>query len=192
MPMSDPLRPYQHPSPYLEVYVIGPRIVFTIADLFNFLILTGIQSNHPFYVKMYPYASTCPRQFILNLNTPFGKAIKCSPLLLRIHVAYHFIAQSTIIHKCYQTLPRIRKRLRQISFLPRFHKSSSNLRQNLIRFRLKPRITISLPTIPPPYPHKTYIQLRYTTYPPSIPFTPSKTPVSGFDPQSRYPREGVG
>jgi len=192
MQMSDPLRPHLHPSPYLEVGVIGSTIIFNIIDLFNFLLRTGMPIDHPFFVKMYPYAITSTRAFILNLNTPFGKAIKCSPLLLRIHVAYHFIGQSTIIHKCYQTLSRIRKRLRQISFLPRFHKSSSNLRQNLIRFRLKPCITTCPPITPPPYPHKTYIQLRYTTYPPSIPFTPSKTPVSGFDPQSRYPREGVG
>jgi hypothetical protein len=193
--MSDPLRPYLHSSPYLEVYVIGSRINFALSELFNFLLLTGMPLDHPFAIKVYPYVCESTREFLLNLDTPFGKAIKRAPLLLRIHAAYHFIAQTTIIHKSYQTPSRIRKRLLRsphFSFFPRFHKPSSNPLQNLIRFRLKPRITSRLPISPLPHPHKTYIQFRYIIYPPLTIYSPPKTSVSGFDPPSRYPREGVG
>ena len=197
--MTDNQWPY--PPPQFEVTVWRKGILFDVKALWNFLFRSSLFHPGPIFDYFFNYATTDKRTFYLNLATPFGKAVQRIPYPCNTKLIIHFLQQSQFICKNYITRSRIRPLLqpKHLTFLRRFHTPSSTHSiipslHNLIRHRLKPVpcTTPPQPSLPLPQPHKTYPKNRYISYPPPTSFIPPITSFSGFDPPSRYPREGVG
>ena len=199
VPMTD--RQWPHTPPQFEVTVWKKGILFDVKALWNFLFRSNLIQPGPTFDFLFNYATTDKRTFYFNLATPFGKAVKKIPYPCNTRLIAHFLKQSQFICNNYITRTRIRPLLqpRHLTFLRRLHAPSSTYPitpslHNLIRHRLKPvlRTNPPLPPIPLPHTHKTYPKNHYISYPPPTSFVPPITSLSGFDPPSRYPREGVG
>ena len=194
-------RRWPYPPPQFDVTVWKKGILFDVKSLWNFLFRSNCTQPGPIFDYLYNYALADKRSFYLNLTAPFGRAVKKIPYPHNIDLIIQFLHQSRFIHKNYITNSRCRRLLqpKHLTFLRRFHTPTSThptipSLHNLIRSRLKSglRTTFPQPSPPIPLPPKTYLKNRYIPYPPPTSFIPPITSFSGFDPPSRYPREGVG
>ena len=193
-------RRWPYPPPQFEVTAWRKGILFDLKAIWNFLVRSNIMEHHPVTTFLFNYVNTDTRTFFLNLASPFGRAVKKIPFPRNTDLIIRFLYQSQFIRKNYVTTLRcLPLRSKHLTFLRRFHTPSSThpsipSLHNLIRNRLNTasRTNPLQPSPVLPLPHKTYLKNRYISYPPPTTCIPPITPFSGFDPPSRYPREGVG
>ena len=173
---------------------LGHHKLITGHSIFIFLTQLGLRPS--------PYYFCGVNGFLLNLTSPFGKAVIRLHPLTRAHILTLMFPHLVKYHKITNRRARqflLRPTPTHLHFIKRFHSHPLPTHpptpslHNLMRNRLKPSPTITIPSNPEPlhYRKTSFNLLRITVSAPTLLWKPQDT-LYGSRFRSCFPREGVG
>ena len=187
------------PSLFTQPF-LGNHHLISGKSIYKFFMKLGLPTTHVAHRHIHYF---CQKNgFLLNINSPFGKAVRRLSPYTRANIFVVMIPHLVNYHKV--TNRRIRQFLLRptpthLHFIPRFHSHPLPTNpptpslHNLIRNRLNPPTTTSKPIIlETPIPRKTqFTPLRITTSHLTLFWKPQDT-LYGSRFRCCFPREGVG